>query len=80
MIDAKDYQYQHGFSAMHSKAMYDAGKREQKAKKSLAVIDDFVNEAGYRPRDLSLPDIGYSTGFPTHLYRQYSGRAPGGTS
>lgn len=77
MVNTRDYQYQHGFSDMHSKAMYDAAEREQKAKKSLAVIDDFVGKAGLRPVDLSLLDIGCSTGYLTHLYGQYFGRVTG---
>ena len=61
MVDTKDYQYQHGFSDMHSEVAYDAAEREQKSKKSLAVIDDFIGKAGLRAEDLSLLDIGCST-------------------
>lgn len=50
MVGPTKYQYQHGFSEMHPEAMYDAGERRQKAKKSLAVIDDFISTVGLRPK------------------------------
>lgn len=77
LVDKRDYQYQHGFSELHSEEMYDTAGREQKANKSLAVIDDFVGKAGLRRKDLYLLDIGCSTGYMTHVYGQYFGRATG---
>lgn len=58
-----NYQYQDKFSEQHVE-LYDVYVREQKAKKILAVLSDFFNNP---LNNLSLLDIGSSTGIMTHL-------------
>ncbi|MBU1164535.1 class I SAM-dependent methyltransferase [Patescibacteria group bacterium] len=53
------YQYQHNFSQMHGKEMYNISGREQKAKKIIAVLADYYHGD---LRDKKLLDVGCSTG------------------
>ena len=73
----KRYTYQHGFSAMHREVMYDQGGRYQKARKTLAVLIDFIATTGHDPANLSLLDIGCSTGHMTQVYGSVFGKVVG---
>ncbi|MFH0732453.1 MAG: class I SAM-dependent methyltransferase [Candidatus Omnitrophota bacterium] len=55
----KNNNYQYGFSQTHSCAVYNTQKRQQKARKMFAVLDDYYSEGLER---LSLLDIGCSAG------------------
>lgn len=65
--------YQHGFSRMHSEQMHDAEARAVKAGKSLAILRDALGELG----NLSLLDIGASTGLMTTQYAREFGTVVG---
>lgn len=67
--DKKKYQYE--FSDMHKDVMYNSDRREQKAQKTIAVIQDCLKSVGKESRKLSLLDIGCSTGYMTKLYSSY---------
>jgi len=58
-----DYKYQLNFSAQHN-ILYDVEQREQKANKILSVLTDYL---GDNLENLSLLDVGCSTGIMTHL-------------
>ena len=73
----KSYTYQYGFSAMHREVMYDQDGRHQKAKKTLAVLTDFITTTGRDPANLSLLDIGCSTGHMTQVYGSIFGKVVG---
>ena len=73
----KDYTYQHGFSALHREDMYDQGGRYQKARKTLAVLTDFIATTDNDPANLSLLDIGCSTGHMTQVYGSVFGKVVG---
>lgn len=68
MTAMAQYVYQHGFSERHHEIMYNADRRGEKAKKVLAVLTDYLAGTGKSPADLSLLDIGCSTGFMTRSY------------
>lgn len=53
------YQYQHGFSEMHSDEMYDVESRELKANKMLAVLEDYYSG---KLDKLKVLDVGCSSG------------------
>lgn len=72
-----NYVYQHGFSELHVKAMYDADGRAQKARKTISVLTDYLARIGLNPADLILLDIGCSTGFLTQIYGQTFGTVVG---
>ncbi len=72
-----EYVYQHGFSETHREAMYDAERRGRKAKKALAVMTDFLIGTGKDPAELTLLDIGCSTGFLTRAYSETFARVIG---
>ena len=72
-----DYVYQHGFSQMHAGEMYDAERRKQKAMKTVAVLDDYLDREGRDPADMTLLDIGCSTGFLSQTYGTLFGRVIG---
>jgi len=60
--------YQHGFSELYSDSMYNTEKREQKAKKMLAVLRDYFGES---LKEKKLLDIGSSTGIISHYLSQH---------
>jgi len=64
-------EYQLGFSDMHSAEMYDAEKRTIKARKTMSVICDYLDGVGKNSLDLTLLDIGSSTGLMTQIYGQH---------
>ena len=70
-------EYQCGFSAMHPEAMYNRDGRLAKAAKTMAVMDDYLAETGQQAADLSLLDIGCSTGFLTKVYGRSFGHVLG---
>ena len=72
-----DYVYQHGFSRMHAEEMYDGGGRGQKAMKTVAVLGDYLAREGRDPADMTLLDIGCSTGFLSQIYGTLFGRVIG---
>jgi SAM-dependent methyltransferase len=69
--------YQHGFSEIHPKTMFDELGRLQKARKTVAVILDALRQAGVDPRETRLLDIGCSTGILTRHYAEFFGRVVG---
>ncbi len=71
------YEYQYGFSEEHPDEMYDIEKRTRKGNKTLAVMLDYLSSEGKDPAELSLLDIGCSTGFMTRLYGQSFGEVVG---
>jgi SAM-dependent methyltransferase len=75
MVEGRDYQ--HGFSEIHPKTMFDELGRLQKARKTVAVILDALRQAGIDPRDTRLLDIGCSTGILTRHYAEFFGRVDG---
>lgn len=62
------YEYQENFSEMHKEAMYNLAQRTQKANKTIAVIKDYLQKNNLLQKDLSLLDIGCSTGYLTTTY------------
>jgi len=58
-----NYQYQKEFSEQHGE-LYDLKARQQKANKILAILNDYFNNS---LANLSILDIGSSTGIMTHL-------------
>ena len=58
------FQYQHGFSEMHSEEMFDIKDREQKANKMLSVLDDYYSG---NLETLEALDVGSSTGIMDNL-------------
>jgi len=70
-----NYNYQYGFSKTHSHLVYDIAKRTQKAKKVLAVLSDYLKEVNFK--NLSLLDIGCSTGIMTKFYHKKFGKVIG---
>lgn len=76
-VPEKDPRYQYGFSATHSTAMHDVERRTQKARKAMAVIASYVQSVGRRTQDLSLLDIGCSTGYLTRHYGRFFRRVVG---
>ena len=70
-------EYQFGFSDMHPRAMYDSQQHAQKANKTIAVISDYLSNIGADPANLSLLDIGCSTGYLSCIYGQYFSRVVG---
>lgn len=70
MPDESQYQYQDDFSS-HSEPMHDSAQRRHKASKTIAVILDYLSKSGKDGRDLSLLDIGCSTGFMSQAYAQH---------
>jgi len=75
-VDPEKYQYQHGFSDTSS-AMYDDEGRTQKAKKTMAVIHDYLHANGKESQNLHLLDIGCSTGYLTRQYGRFFGHTTG---
>lgn len=75
-VDTKKYQYQHGFSEMHS-VMCDDKSRTQKAKKTMSVICDYLQTTGKKPQNLHLLDVGCSAGYLTRQYGQFFGCTTG---
>jgi len=69
--------YQHDFSEIHPKTMFDELGRLQKARKTVAVILDALRTAGIDPRETRLLDIGCSTGILTRHYAEFFGRVVG---
>ena len=69
--------YQHDFSELHPKTMFDELGRLQKARKTVAIILDALRKAGVDPRKTRLLDIGCSTGILTRHYAEYFGRVIG---
>jgi ubiquinone/menaquinone biosynthesis C-methylase UbiE len=70
-------EYQHGFSEIHPKTMFDELGRLQKARKTVAVILDALQQAGIDPGETRLLDIGCSTGILTRHYAEFFGRVVG---
>jgi SAM-dependent methyltransferase len=70
-------EYQHDFSEIHPKTMFDELGRLQKARKTVAVILDVLRQAGIDPRETRLLDIGCSTGILTRHYAEFFGNVVG---
>ncbi len=70
-------EYQHDFSELHPRTMFDELGRLQKARKTVAVILDALRVAGVDPRTVRLLDIGCSTGILTRHYAEFFGRVVG---
>ena len=70
-------EYQHDFSEIHPKTMFDELGRLQKARKTVAVILDALRQAGIDPRETRLLDIGCSTGILTRHYAEFFGKVVG---
>jgi SAM-dependent methyltransferase len=70
-------EYQHDFSEIHPKTMFDEMGRLQKARKTVAVILDALLQAGIEPRKTRLLDIGCSTGILTRHYAEFFGDVVG---
>lgn len=75
MRDQSDYQLD--FSKQHTRQMYDKDLREQKAQKVLAVVHDWVESTGRVEGDLSLLDVGCSTGYFGNLCGKHFGQVVG---
>ena len=67
-VKNKAYEYQENFSEMHREAVYDLEGRTQKANKTIAVIKDYLLKKEILQNNLSLLDIGCSTGYLTTIY------------
>jgi 2-polyprenyl-3-methyl-5-hydroxy-6-metoxy-1,4-benzoquinol methylase len=72
-----DRDYQHDFSEIHPKTMFDEPGRLQKARKTVAVILDALRQAGIDPRETRVLDIGCSTGILTRHYAGFFGDVVG---
>jgi ubiquinone/menaquinone biosynthesis C-methylase UbiE len=59
----RESRYQLGYSNDHAEAMYDDSLRRQKARKILVVIQDYARRLGRTTSEMSLLDVGCSTGF-----------------
>jgi SAM-dependent methyltransferase len=70
-------EYQHDFSEIHPKTMFDELGRLQKARKTVAVILDALRREGIDPRETRLLDIGCSTGILTRHYAEFFGKVVG---
>ena len=66
------YEYQYGYSEQFRKYQYDPERQSQKAGKTLAVLVDYYGGVD-RLKELSLLDIGCSTGMMTAEYAQVFG-------
>ncbi len=69
-----NYEYQYGFSGTHRGAMYDIEMRKQKAKKMLAVLDDYYPG---KLKTLNVLDIGCSTGIISNFLSKRFGEIMG---
>jgi 2-polyprenyl-3-methyl-5-hydroxy-6-metoxy-1,4-benzoquinol methylase len=63
--------YQFGYSDLHADSVFDEALRSQKARKNLAVIADYAETAQLSLPDLSLLDVGCSSGFFAHVCGPY---------
>ena len=70
-------EYQRDFSELHPKTVFDELGRLQKARKTVAVILDALRQAGIKPRETRLLDIGCSTGIQTRHYAEFFGKVVG---
>jgi len=70
-------EYQRDFSEIHPKTVFDELGRLQKARKTVAVILDALQQAGIEPRETRLLDIGCSTGILTRHYAEFFGKVVG---
>lgn len=70
-------EYQHDFSEIHPKTMFDEPGRLQKARKTVAVILDALRKLGIAPGETRLLDIGCSTGILTRHYAEFFGDVVG---
>ena len=70
-------EYQHDFSEIHPKTMFDEPGRLRKARKTVVVILDVLRQAGVDPRETRLLDIGCSTGILTRHYAEFFGNVVG---
>ena len=70
-------EYQRDFSELHPKTVFDELGRLQKARKTVAVILDALRQAGIKPRETRLLDIGCSTGILTRHYAEFFGKVVG---
>ena len=73
----EEAEYQRHFSEIHPQTMFDELGRLQKARKTVAVILDALQEADLQPGDVRLLDIGCSTGILTRHYAEFFGRVIG---
>jgi ubiquinone/menaquinone biosynthesis C-methylase UbiE len=73
----EDREYQHDFSEIHPKTMFDELGRLQKARKTVAIILDALQKEGIEARETRLLDIGCSTGILTRHYAEYFGKVIG---
>lgn len=74
MKEAKGHKYQYNFSQTHREVMYDIKMREQKAKKIIAVFDNYCPE---KIGNLSVLDVGCSTGIISNYLSQKFARVIG---
>jgi SAM-dependent methyltransferase len=65
------YKYQLNYSESYNSSMYRARRRQQKGKKAIAIIDDYLKKKNKQISELSLVDIGCSTGYLTNIYGSY---------
>lgn len=70
----KKREYQHNFSEMLHKQMYDSRAREKKAKTMIAVFRDYFR---LNLKSFSLLDVGCSTGFIANYLANYFGHVIG---
>ncbi|MFV2072394.1 MAG: methyltransferase domain-containing protein [Thermoanaerobaculales bacterium] len=73
----KGLEYQLDFSNLHPDSMFDEEGRLQKARKTVAVILDYMRARGLDPRAARVLDIGCSTGILTRHYGDYFGAVVG---
>lgn len=70
-------EYQHDFSEIHPKTMFDEPGRLQKARKTVAIILDALQQEALDPLETRLLDIGCSTGILTRHYSDFFGKVVG---
>ena len=73
----KGLEYQHDFSNLHPDSMFDEEGRLKKARKTVAVILDYMRTRGLDPRSARVLDIGCSTGILTRHYGEHFGAVVG---
>lgn len=65
-------QYQPNYSKLYNNEMYNETRRQQKGRKAIAVINDYLKKYNNtQTKGLSLIDIGCSTGYMTKIYGEH---------
>jgi SAM-dependent methyltransferase len=75
-MSPENYEYQYGYSDQFAEYQYDPDRQSQKAGKTLAVMADYYGGLE-RLKELSLLDIGCSTGLMTAAYAEVFGSVVG---